>query len=115
MPAAKLGSELLRLWGLSEKMCGIVEYQDYPEFTPPDLIKPEHQRGTAILHLAHVLETMLAGKAVEPERTIYARDYMALLGLSYPGPAELLNDHVLPNLKKNRNKLAAQIRDMVPQ
>ena len=115
MPASKLGAELLLLWGLSERMCRIVECQDYPEFTPPEMIQPEYQRGTAVLHLAHVLERMLAGQAVEPERDIYTRDYMALLGLPEPALSELLKDCILPSQKKNRSRLPAQIRDMIPQ
>src|SRR5262249_55579802 len=44
LPAPKLGAELLTVWGLPERLCRIVEFQEHPEFTPPDLVAPEYRR-----------------------------------------------------------------------
>jgi HD-like signal output (HDOD) protein len=54
---AKLGSELLRTWGLPMHLCQMVENQQSPEFMPPDLVPTEYRREVAVLHLAHVLES----------------------------------------------------------
>ena len=82
LPTPKLGAELLALWGLPERICKIVEYQEYPEFTPPNLLPADVRRETATLHLAHILEQLLGGQPVDAASTIYIREHMAVLGLS---------------------------------
>ena len=61
LPTPKLGAELLALWVLPERICKIVEYQEYPEFTPPNLLPADVRRETATLHLlAHIPNSYLA-------------------------------------------------------
>jgi HD-like signal output (HDOD) protein len=113
LPSARLGSQLLRQWGLPERLCTVIDQQALPEFTPPDMIAAEHRREIGVLHIAHVLEALLAEEDVIPEMTIYTRDYMALLGLRETSPESLLNDRILPNLIKNRHRLPEQIRHLI--
>lgn len=113
LPSARLGSQLLRRWGLPERLCTIIDQQTLPEFTPPDMIAPEHRREVGVLHIAHILEALLAGEVVVPEMTIYTRDYMALLGLSETSPESLLKERILPSLIKNRHRLPEQIRHLI--
>ena len=65
LPTAKLGAQLLAMWGLPDRICKIVEFQQYPEFTPPDLVAPEYRREIATLHVAHNLEVLLACQATQ--------------------------------------------------
>src|SRR5216684_3807095 len=113
LPTPKLGAELLALWGLPERICKIVEFQEHPEFTPPDLVTPEHRRETATLHLAHILERLLAGQPADPSATIYTREYMASLGLPHASPGELLKERVIPSLIKNRQRIPEQIQGLI--
>jgi HD-like signal output (HDOD) protein len=113
LPTAKLGAQLLAMWGLPDRICKIVEFQQYPEFTPPDLVAPEYRRDTATLHIAHNLEVLLAGQPLDPASTIYTRDYMAAIGLSYGSPAELLKERVVPSLIKNRQRIPDQIQSLI--
>src|SRR5262249_38269713 len=39
--SARLGADLLRKWALPERLCQMVEIQEEPEFTPPDLMPAE--------------------------------------------------------------------------
>jgi HD-like signal output (HDOD) protein len=110
---AKLGAALLRTWGIPERMCKIVEFQQHPEFMPPDLISPEYRRETAALHIAHVLEMLLMDKPLDPSRSIYTADYMGLLGFGNLTPAELLRQRVLPSLTKNRNRIPPEIHSLI--
>ena len=48
-----------------------------------------------------------------PEQTIYARDYMGVIGLSQADPETLLKDRILPSLLKNRQRQPAQIRHLI--
>jgi len=113
LPTPKLGAQLLGLWGLPERVCKIVEFQEYPEFTPPDLVAAEYRRETAMLHLAHILERLLAGQPAEPSSTIYTREYMAVLGLPHASPGDLLKERVIPSLVKNRQRIPEQIQGLI--
>ena len=113
LPAAKLGADLLALWGLPDRICKIVEFQQHPEFMAPDSIAAEYRRETATLHIAHIIELLLAGQPIDPASTIYTRDYMGALGLSYSTPAELLKDRLVPTLMKNRQRIPEQIQGLI--
>jgi HD-like signal output (HDOD) protein len=113
LPSARLGSQLLRQWGLPERLCTVIDQQALPEFTPPDMIAADHRREVGVLHIAHILESLLAGEDMIPEMTIYTRDYMALLGLPETSPEGLLKNRILPNLIKNRHRLPEQIRHLI--
>ena len=41
LPPEVLGARLLRLWGLPDRICTVVEKQALPEFTPPDMIQAD--------------------------------------------------------------------------
>ena len=53
------------------------------------------------------------GQPVDPASTIYTSDYMGVLGLSYPTPAELLKERVIPVLTKNRQRIPQQIQGLI--
>jgi putative nucleotidyltransferase with HDIG domain len=110
---ARLGAELLRAWGLPERLCQIIERQDLPDYTPPELVASEYRRELGILHLAHHLETLLSGKPLTPESTIYTQDYMAFLGIASASPQALLKETVLPGLAKNLPRLPQEIQKMI--
>jgi HD-like signal output (HDOD) protein len=113
LDSAKLGSSLLRTWGIPERICKIVEFQQHPEFMLPDLISPEYRRELAALHVAHILETILTHKAVDPTKSIYTADHMAVLGFRNISPADLLTERVLPSLDRNRLRIPPEIQSMV--
>ena len=113
--SAKLGAELLRVWGIPERICKIVECQQHPEFTSPDLISSDFHRETATLHVAHVLESLLAGQPLDPSRTIFTKDYMALLGFGNYTPETLLKDRILPSLMKNRTRIPPEVHGLFPK
>ena len=113
LDSSKLGAALLRSWGLPERICRTVEFQQHPEFLSPDLIAPEYRREAAILHIAHVLEMLLVDKPVDPIKSIYTAEYMALLGFGALTPTSLLHDRIIPNLLKNRTRVPPDIHNIV--
>jgi HD-like signal output (HDOD) protein len=113
LDSSRLGAAVLRQWGIPERVCRSVEFQQHSEFMPPDLIAPEYRRETAGLHIAHVLETLLLERPVEPRKSIYTADYMAVLGFGNLTPAELLKDRILPALLKNRARIPLEIRSII--
>lgn len=110
--SAKLGAELLRVWGIPDRICKIVEFQQHPEFTSPDLIPSEYHREAGTLHVAHVLEHLLVGQPIDPTRTIYTRDYMTLLGFAQLTPENLFKDRVMPSLMKNRTRIPPEVQGL---
>ena len=113
LPAAKLGADLLALWGLPERICKVIELQEQPEFRPPDSIALEYRRELATLHIAHILERLLKERPIDPLSTIYAQEYMRTLGFSYSRPFELLHERVIPSLVKNRQRMPEEIQKLI--
>ena len=113
LPAAKLGANLLTLWGLPERICKVVELQEQPEFKPPDSIPLEYRREVTTLHIAHILEGLLTGDPIEPTYTIYAQEHMRALGFSYSRPVELLHERVMPSLMRNKLRLPEEIQNLI--
>jgi HD-like signal output (HDOD) protein len=113
LETAKLGAALLRSWGIPERICKIVEFQQHPEFMPPDLITPEFRHETAVLHIAHVLEALVMDKPLDPSRSIYCADYMAVLGFRSLTPGELWKERILPNLTKNKARIPPEIHSLI--
>ena len=113
LDSAKLGSALLRSWGLPERICRNVEFQQHPEFMAPDLMAPEYRREVAALHVAHAIEMLLLEKPVDPIRSIYTPDYMAVLGFANVTPADLLKNRIMPSLSKNRTRVPPDIHSIV--
>jgi putative nucleotidyltransferase with HDIG domain len=114
LQSAGLGAELLRSWGIPARICDVIERQQQPEYNAPDQIPEEFRREAGILHVAHVLESLLMKAPVAPELRIYTRDYMAMLRLPNPTPEELLKETILPGLMRNRHRLPQQILDILP-
>ena len=100
--AAKLGGNLLRKWELPERICQMVEMQEDPEYTPPDLVPAEFRRELGVLHIAHVLESLIVGQP--PASTIYTKDYMKAIGITVT-PEELLKQRITPVLSRSARRL----------
>jgi len=113
LDSAKLGAALLRVWGLPERICRTVEFQQHPEFMSPDLIAPEYRREAATLHIAHNIETLLMGNAIDPVRSIYVQEHMALLGFGNLTPTQLFKDRILPSLTKNKTRVPPDIHNLI--
>ncbi len=113
LPAAKIGAELLGLWGLPERICKVIQLQEHPEFKPPDSIPVEYRRELATLHIAHIIEGLLQDQPVDSTSAIYAQEYMRTLGFSYSRPFDLLHERVIPSLMKNRRRIPEEIQNLI--
>jgi HD-like signal output (HDOD) protein len=111
-PTATLGAELLRVWGLPERICKIVEFQQQPEFCSPDLVPSEYHREAGTLHIAHILEYLLVGHQPDPTHTIFTQEYMSLLGFGHMSPEQLLKERILPSLLKHKARIPPEIQSV---
>jgi hypothetical protein len=55
------------------------------------------------------------GQPIDPTRTIYTQDYMALLGFGSSTPEELFKDKVMPSLMKNSTRIPPEVRSLFVQ
>ena len=110
---ARLGARLLRSWNLPDRLCSIIDTQQLAEYCMPDQIAPEFRMDVGVLHLAHVLESILMGTPGSVESTIYTREYMALLGIASPTPEDLLKTLILPSLTRNQQRLPKSLRTLI--
>jgi HD-like signal output (HDOD) protein len=113
LDSSRLGATLLRSWGIPERICKIVEFQHHAEFMPPELVAPEFRREIAALHISHVLEMLMTDKPLDPSRSIYTAEYMAVLGFGKLTPAQLLEDRIMPALTRNRARVPPEIHSIV--
>jgi len=111
--SAKLGADLLKAWGLPERLSQIVDCQQLPEYNPPDLVPAELRREAGVLHIAHVIEALIQGTPLPPDATIYTKDYMKMLGIPSASPQDLLKERVIPSLTRNIHRLPREIQSLL--
>jgi len=113
LDTAKIGSDMLQRWGLPDRICRAVELQRYPEFSSPDLIESDVHQSLAVLHLAHIFETLLNGEALASTSTIYTSDYMALIGIAGITPEDYFKTRIVPALCRNKNRYAEEVQTAI--
>jgi HD-like signal output (HDOD) protein len=97
---ARLGALLLKEWGVSDMLSRSLEFQSYPELLPPERIPMEVRNDVAILYLAHLCFSLLEGKSEHALPSMFAIDYMRLLGWAPPDLNHLFQKSLLPALTK---------------
>ena len=111
LDSAKLGAELLRKWELPERIFQMVEMQEEPEYTSPEFVAAEFRRELGVLHLAHVLESLILSET--PRLRIYTKDYMSAMGITGTTPEEFLKHRIIPTLSRNRRRLPQRVQALV--
>src|SRR5262249_54544516 len=98
--------------GLPTRLCQMVEYQQAPEFMPPDLVPAEYRREVGVFYFAHVLESFFLCLG-SFDSGIYIKDYMGFFcvgGMSVDG---LLNRRIIPSLKRNLQRLPQSVQALI--
>lgn len=98
----KIGSMLLKEWGLPAEICQTLEYQDFAALMPAAAIPEPIRHHAAVLHLAHLCLEHLEGRE-EPPASLFLADYQRLLGIE-PGSVEgFVRDRLLPPMLRRLN------------
>ncbi len=108
---AMLGAELLKSWHLPEQVCSSIQYQDHPEFARPDQVPEVVRANVALIYLAHCVCDRL--HKVPQILTPYIHDYLAVLGQSDISLEQLMEDKLLPALKKRRSALPVTLVEVL--
>jgi HD-like signal output (HDOD) protein len=110
---AQVGGMLLKSWSLPDVVWQSIEYQFYPEFSPPDNIPAEIKNKIAILYIAHLCYEHYQGKTEDQLPTTFLSEYKQLLKLERYSLAEIAHGIVLPGLMKKINALPAPLRKLI--
>jgi HD-like signal output (HDOD) protein len=114
LDTAKMGADLVRHWGLPDRLCQTIESQNEPEFMPPDAIDGAHRKEVAVLYFAHLIEEIMTGKPVDPAKQPFNREHFAVLGIPPGDISEIYQTKILPGLMRNKQRLSAEIRQLLP-
>lgn len=110
---AKLGALLLEEWNIPETVCRAVEMQDYPIFSPPDLIPADVRPLVAILFVSHLCAEIVSGASKDALWKPYNDEWLRVLNGRLKDVESLTRDHVLPSLEKKKAALPEHVRQFL--
>ncbi len=114
LDTAKIGAELARHWGLPQRICESIEFQDQAAFMPPDAIESDYRKEIAALHLAHLFEGELSGNPLPPSQAPFINEYLETLKIPASDFAEICTTKIKPALARNWRKLPPEVRKLFP-
>jgi HD-like signal output (HDOD) protein len=109
----KIGSLLLKEWEIPEVISLTLEYQHYPQFSPPTEIPVEHRENVAVQYLSHLCEGYLKGKSQEDLYTPFQDEYLRLLKISERSVGELVVRSILPTMTKKMKTFPEKVRQFL--
>ncbi len=111
---AQLGALLLEEWHLPESFCSSVEFQNQPEFSPPEMLPDEVRANVAILFVSRLAYQVLRGRRQRELPATFLDDYLALLGWPERDMEQALQIRILPELAK-KTAYPAMFRQLLEQ
>jgi HD-like signal output (HDOD) protein len=111
----RIGSLLLKEWDIPDIISFALEYQFFPDFSPPTEIETEHRENVALLYTAHLCEAYMQGKSEEDLYSPFQDEYLDLLGLSEKSVSELVMRNILPSMTKKLNTFPEDVRGFLTQ
>ena len=108
-----IGAQLLKAWNLPESIWQAIEYQDFPEFAPPEKIPGAPLSAIAIIYLAHLCHQRLNKVSETRLPTLFLNDYLSLLNWDGLSLATVLGEKVVPILRKKGNALPASLAQIL--
>ena len=108
-----IGAQLLKTWNLPESIWQTIEYQDFPEFAPPEKITDAPLTAIAVIYLARLCHQRLNKVSEARLPTLFLSDYLNLLNWNELSLGTLLSDKVVPTLHKKGNALPASLAQLL--
>ncbi len=95
---SRIGSLLLQSWGLPEEIWRAVEFQSYPEFSPPEKLPDELRDSLSILYISHLSYRHFRGWTEKDLPTMFFEEYKKIFGWDNLPLDEIIKTKVLPCL-----------------
>ena len=104
-----IGAQLLKTWNLPESIWRTIEYQDFPEFAPPEKIPGAPLAAIAVIYLANLCHQRLNKVSQARLPTLFIDDYLRLLNWQGQSLGTVLGEKVVPALRKKGNALPVSL------
>ena len=113
LDTARIGADLVRHWGLPDRLCRIIESQNEPEFMLPEAIDVVHRKEVAVLYFAHLFEGIMTGNPVDSAKQAFNKEHFEVLGIPPAGVSEIYQSRILPGLTKNKWRIPNEIHHLL--
>jgi HD-like signal output (HDOD) protein len=113
--SAQMGSLLLKEWNLPDVVWKSVEFQRYPEFSPPDNVPDKIRNMVVILYLAHLCYGFFQNKTEDELPTTFLDEYKRFLNRETFSVANFALKCVLPGLIKKFDTLPISLRQLLEE
>ena len=110
---AQIGGLLLKSWNLPDVVWKSIEFQFFPEFSPPNNIPEEIRDNVTVLYISHLCYEIYQGKSEKELPTTFLDEYKQLLSLEKYSVVDIAYRHVLPSLGKKINSLPVPLRQLI--
>jgi HD-like signal output (HDOD) protein len=110
---AQIGGLLLKSWNLPHVVWKSIEFQFFPEFSPPSNIPEEIRDNVTILYISHLCYEIYQGKSEKELPTTFLDEYKRLLNLEKYSVVDVAHRYLLSKLAKNVNVLPAKLRQLI--
>jgi len=110
---AQIGGLLLKSWNLPSVVWKSIEFQFFPEFSPPNNIPEEIRDNVTVLYISHLCYKIFQGKSEKELPITFLDEYKQLLSLEKYSVVDIAYKHVLPSLGKKINSLPVPLRQLI--
>lgn len=105
----EFGAELLKSWGLPERLWRTIRIKNDPKLLAPERIDTDLLKPLAVLYIAEQLHSRQFNGS-DQAAEIFVSDYLALLGWREKTLETVWNSNILPSLRSRRNCLPQSLR-----
>ena len=113
LDSARLGALLLEDWGAPLILCEAVENQFKPEFAPPELIPEQVLENVLILYVSRLMLDYFRNIPEDETPTAFLADYMRVAGCGGLSIKDVLENKLMPLMKKKFSLLPLCIRELL--
>ena len=110
---AQIGGLLLKSWNLPSVVWKSIEFQFFPEFSPPNNIPEEIRDNVTVLYISNLCYEIYQGKSEKELPITFLDEYKQLLSLEKYSVVDIAYKHVLPSLGKKINSLPVSLRQLI--
>ena len=108
-----IGAQLLKTWNLPESIWQTIEYQDFPEFAPPEKTPGASLTAIAVIYLARLCHQRLNKVSQTRLPTLFLDDYLCLLNWNGLSLGTVIDEKIVPTLRKKGDALPASLAQIL--
>ncbi|MFO7886402.1 MAG: HDOD domain-containing protein [Desulfobacteraceae bacterium] len=103
--SSQMGKELLKSWQIPSIIYKSIEYQFYPDFSPPDLIPEEVRDNVILLYLSHLCWDYLKNSDTETLSLLFFDEYIEIMHFKKQRFHDFFTKKALPMIVRKKKSL----------